>query len=177
MKDTVDPTPLAVLAALSSTEVEALITPSGRALAILEVVKRRKQLAWVAKGTTVAIVWSSARDYGVTVNGVEIKAGTSADILDTLKQLAAELEVARLQPTPTARVHAQFGCWADVQNGRFMYYPMYTDGDWYTEPLEVEYACQHMLNQVNADFGTEFTMDDFEEGDECDECTRARLKL
>jgi hypothetical protein len=143
----------------------------------LEVVMRHKQLAWVAKGTTVAIVWSSARDYCLTVNGVEINDGTSADILDTLKQLAAELEVARLQPTTTARVHAQFGYWADVQKGRFKHYPMYTDGSWYDDPLEVEYACQHMLDQVNADFGTTFTMDDFEEGDECDECTRARLKL
>jgi hypothetical protein len=45
---------------------------------------------------------------------------------------------------------------------------MYLDGSWYEEPVRVEYTCQHVLERVNADFGTAFTLDDFEEGDcEC----------
>ncbi len=156
MTETVDPTPLAVLAALSNTDVEALITPSGRALAILEVVMRHKQLAWVAKGTTVAIVWSRERDYGVTVNGVEIKAGTSADIMDTLRQLAAELEVARLQPTPTARDYGEWhGVWVDVQEGRLVCYPKFTDGGWQEDAVEVEFTCQHMLDLAPGKLGWE----------------------
>ncbi len=177
MKDTVDPTPLAVLAALSNTAVEALSAPRRRALAIFKAAMRHKGLAWHAKGTAVAILWCGAGDYCVTVDGVQIDKGSRGATLETVKRLVAELDVASFQPTTTARAHAQFGYWADVQNGRFMHYPMYTDGDWYEEPLEVEYACQHMLDHVNADFGTTFTMDDFEEDDECDECTRARLKL
>ncbi len=167
MNEIADRTPSPSSPLWSHTEVEALVTPSGRALAIFEVVMRHKQLAWVATGTAVAIVWSRARDYCVTVNGVVINDGTSADILDTVKRLAAELDVARLQPTLTARPYEQFGFWADVQNGRFMHYPMGTDGGWDEDPAEVEFVCQHMLDRVNADFGTAFTMDDFEDDVEC----------
>jgi recombination protein RecA len=70
-------------------------------------------------------------------------------------------------PTPTARRYDQFCFWADVQDGHFMCYAMYTDGGYDEDPGEVEFACQHMIDRVNADFGTTFTMDDFSEGDPC----------
>ncbi len=70
-------------------------------------------------------------------------------------------------PTPTARCYKQFGFWADVQNGYFMCYAMHADGGWDEDPSEVLFACQHMLELVNAAFGTTFTMDSFDESDAC----------
>ena len=37
----------------------------------------------------------------------------------------------------------------------------------FENPSAVEFACQHMLDLVNADFGTEFTMDEFQVETEC----------
>ena len=133
-----------------------------RALALFIAASRHIKVEWQANGTTVALLSYNGGDYGVTVDGVKSAEGTLGAILDTVKQLSAALEV---PPTPTARAYKQFGFWADVQAGYLVHYVMFADGGWDEEPLRVEYACQHMLERVNADFGTNFTMDDFEEGD------------
>ena len=78
-----------------------------------------------------------------------------------------DLDVPRLQPTPTARAYEQFGFWADVQGGHLVSYVMYADGGWDEDPAGVEFACQHMVDRVNADFGTTFAMDDFDESEAC----------
>lgn len=70
-------------------------------------------------------------------------------------------------PTPTARYYNQFGFWADIQDGLFLCYAAHADGGWDADPSAVEFACQHMLDRVNADFGTKLTMEDFDDSDSC----------
>ncbi len=90
--------------------------------------------------------------------------GTIVALLDTVKQLSAAMEV---PPTPTARAYKEFGAWADVQDGYLVSYPMYIGGGWDEAPVQIEFACRHLVARVNADFGTHFTTDDFEEDTEC----------
>jgi hypothetical protein len=48
-----------------------------------------------------------------------------------------------------------------------MFYAMHADGGYDADPFAVEFACQHMIDRVNADFGTTFTLDDFQKNDDC----------
>src|SRR5690348_1944060 len=91
-----------------------------------------------------------------------LRGATIGTMLEAVKQLSSVLEG---RPTPTARAYEQFGFWADVQGGDIIHYPMHLDGSWDDEGILVEFACRHLLDAVNRDFGTEFTMDEFEEGD------------
>jgi hypothetical protein len=171
------------------TTLETLRASDVGTLALLAGAPRLDGLELKANGVTAAIHRSEAGDYGVTMDGVrldrgildttsttgylvtvdgaQMSMGVVAVLLASVKRLVAELELPQLKPTPTAHFYRQFGFWADVQEGRFMHYPTYTRGGWDAEPIEVEYACSHMLERVNKDFGTDFDMDDFEEGD-CD---------
>lgn len=158
---------LAYLAILSNTPVEALSTPRGRALAVFEVAMRLDGVKWYANDTLVAVLWCGAGDYCVTVDGAQIDKGTLGATLDTVKRLVAGLDEPLLKPTPTACAYPQFGFWADVQDGYLMCNPMSSDGGWDEDFAGVEFACQHLLDHANADFGTSFTMDEFQEGDDC----------
>ena len=154
---------LADLATVSSATVRDLRTSRGRALALFDAATRHDRVEWQANGTTVALLSCGAGDYCVTVDGVQIDKGTIGATIATVKQRSAVFE---LPPTPTARDYgAWYGFWADVQGGRLVSYVKFADGGWQEDILEVEFACQHMLDRVNADFGTHFTMDEFEEGD------------
>ncbi len=157
---------LAYLATLSDIPIEALSTPRGRALAMFEVAMRRNGVKWHAKGTTVTLLWCGAGDYCVMVDGAQIAKGTIEDTIYKVKWLLVGLDVP-LKPTPTARAYKQFGFWADVQDGYLVSYVMFASGGWDEDPAGVEFACQHMIDHANADFGTSFTMDDFQEGDDC----------
>lgn len=154
---------IADLATVSSAPVEELRTYRGRALALFDAARRHDRVEWQAKGTTVALLSVGAGEYCVTVDGVQIDKGTLGAILETVTERSAVLEV---PPTPTARDYgAWYGFWADVQGGRLVHYVQFADGGWQEDVVKVEFACQHMLDRVNADFGTHFTMDEFEEGD------------
>jgi hypothetical protein len=157
---------LAYLALLSDTPVESLSTPRGRALAMFEVARRRDGVKWYANDALVALVGSDATGYRVTVDGAPIYADTLGSMIRTVQRLVVGLDVP-LKPTPTARAYKQFAFWADAQDGYLMSYVMFADGGWDEEPAAVEFACQHMVDHANADFGTSFTMDDFQEGDDC----------
>lgn len=155
---------LADLATVGSATVENLNTHNVRVLALFIAASRHIKVEWQANGATVALLSFNGGEYCVTVDGVRSATGTIGAIFETVKQLSAVLEV---PPTPTARAYKQYGFWADVQDGYLMCYAMHSDGGWDKDPAAVEFACQHMLNRVNADFGTTFTMDEFDEGDEC----------
>lgn len=157
---------LAYLALLSNTTVEVLGTPRGRALAMFEVARRRDGVKWYAKDATVVLVGNDAAGYRVTRHGDAIATGTLEHTLCTVERLVVGLDVP-LKPTPTARAYKQFGFWADAQDGYLMSYVMFADGGWDEEPAAVEFACPHLVDHANADFGTSFTMDDFQEGDAC----------
>jgi hypothetical protein len=155
---------LADLASVSETTAEGLSTPRGRALATFAAARRFDRLEWQTNGATVALLWCGAGEYGVTMDGAQIEKGILEATLDTVVRVMAGLA---LQPTPTARRYEQVGYWADLQNGQLMSYAMYSDGGWDKSPARVEFACQHVLDRVNADFGTAFTMEDFEEDEDC----------
>lgn len=70
-------------------------------------------------------------------------------------------------PTPTACWLEDFGAWFDNVNGQLTHWPGYTDETWYDEPLGVDFACVHMIEQVNAAIGSTFDADDFADGCEC----------
>ena len=158
---------LADLATVGSATREDLSTPHGRALALFVAAMRLDRVEWQANGTTVVLLWCGAGEYGVAVDGVQRAKGTIGATLETVKQLAAGLGVPHFKPTPTARAYKQFGFWADVQDGYLLYYAMHSEGGWDKDPAAVEFACQHLLDRVNADFGTAFTMDGFQEDTEC----------
>ena len=155
---------LADLATGSSTTVTKLRTPRERALALLDAARRHDRVEWQATGTTVALLSVGAGEYSAIVDGVLREKGTLGAVLETVEQLSAALAGS---PTPTARPYEQWGLWADVQDGHFMYYAMGADGGWDEDPAEVEFTCQHMLDRVNADFGTAFTLDEFDEDCTC----------
>ena len=155
---------LADLATLGSPTVKDLNKHTVRALALFIAASRHIKVEWQANGTAVALLSYNGGEYGVTVDGVKCAEGTLGALLDTVKQLSAVLEV---PPTPTARPYEQWGFWADMQDGHLVHYPMYNDGGWDEEPTGVEFACQHLIDRVNADFGTAFTLDDFEEDCNC----------
>jgi hypothetical protein len=157
---------LRYLATLSNTAIEALSTPRGRALAMFEVAKRSDGVKWYANDTLVVLLGNDASGYSVTVDGAPIDTGTLEHTISTVKCLVVGLDEP-LRPTPTARAYTQFGFWADVQNGYLVSYVMFSDGGWDEDPAAIEFACQHMVDHANADFGTSFTMDDFQEGDRC----------
>ena len=156
-------------ATVSNATVEALSTPHGRALAAFEAATLPTRVLLQANGTTVEILCGPGGDYRMAVNENEVKGdkGALRATLETVKRLVAGLEAPRLRPTPTARYYEQYGFWADVQNSYFMCYAAHSDGGWDDDPAAVEFACQHMIDSVNADFGTDFTMDEFQEGDAC----------
>ena len=156
---------VAYLALLSDTPIEALGTPRGRALAMPEVAKRRDGVKWYANDTLVVLRGNDADGYSVTVDGAPIDSGTVEHTISTVKCLVVGLDEP-LRPTPTARAYTQFAFWTDVQNGYLMSYVMFSDGGWYEDPAAIEFACIHMLEHVNADFGTAFTMEEFQEGDD-----------
>ena len=157
---------LAYLAALSDFPIEALSTPHGRAHAMFEVARRRSGAKWYAKDALVTLLWRGADDYCVLRDGEQIAKGPLGKTLQWVKWFVVGLDVP-LRPTPTARAYKQFGCWVDVLDGYLASYVMFVDGGWDEDPAGVEFACQHMIDHVNVDFGTSFTMDDFQEGDAC----------
>jgi len=157
---------LTYLALLSDTPVESLSTPRGRALAMFEVARRRDGVKWYANDTLVILRGNDADGYSVTVDGAPIDTGSLESAISTVKCLVVGLDEP-LKPTPTARAYTQFAFWADVQNGYLMSYVMFSDGGWDEDPAAVEFACPHLVDHANADFGTSFTMDDFQEGDAC----------
>ena len=172
MKTIVD---LANLAAVSTATADELRGRHVRVLALFFAASRHGSVEWQEKGTTIALLSYGGNDYSVNVDGVRSKSGSIAALIETVEQLSSAFAA---PPTATARDYGEWhGIWVDVQDDRLVSYPKYTDGGWEEQVVEVEFTCQHLLDRVNNDFGTEFTMDDFEEGDECDECTRARLKL
>jgi hypothetical protein len=158
---------LRYLATLSNVPVEVLSTPRERALAVFEVATRFGGVKWCAKDTLVAVLPGGAGTFRVTVDGVEIDEGALDAGLDTVTRLVAGLDEPLVKPTPTACAYSQFGVWVDVQNGYLMFNPMSPDGGWDEDFAAVEFACQHLVEHANADFGTSFTMDEFEDGDDC----------
>ena len=159
------------LATLASPTVNDLHNPNVRVLALFVAASRHFTVEWQTKGTTIALKLLPGENYGVTVDGVQSAVGTLGALFDTVTRLSEALE---RKPTPTARAYVEFGFWADMQDGCLVHYPMNSDGSWEKEPIRFEYTCPHLLARVNADFGTNFTTDDFiggyEEGDcECDD--------
>ncbi|MEP7125965.1 MAG: hypothetical protein ABJE95_33845 [Byssovorax sp.] len=153
---------LADLATLGRVTVEDLNKHYVRVLALFLAASGNGTVEWQANGTTVALVSGDGNEYSVAVDGVPRAEGTIESLFTTVKQLSAALEV---PPSPTARAYDQFGFWADVQDGQLVQYVTFSDGSWDADPIGIEFACQHMLDRVNADFGTDFTMDEFQEGD------------
>jgi hypothetical protein len=143
--------------------------PRGPALAAFDAATRPTRVLVEANGTTVEILCGGAGArpgyYRMAVNQVKSDKGPIGATLETVKRLVAGLEAPLLKPTPAARAYEQFAFWADVQDGYIMTYAMFADGGWDEDPSAVEFACQHMLDAVNADFGSDFTMDEFQEGD------------
>ena len=168
MTKNADLSPLAVLAALGYTTPEKLSTPRGRALTLFNVVLRHERLAWRANGAIVELLSCGAGEYCVTVDGVQTDKGTIDATLETVQGLVTELEGVSFQPTTAARPYEQYGLWADVQKGVLVSYAMFNDGGWDEGPAAIEFVCQHMVDRVNADFGTAFTVDDFQEEVECE---------
>lgn len=97
---------VAYLALLSDTPIEALGTPRGRALAMLEVAKRRDGVKWYANDTLVVLRGNDADGYSVTVDGAPIDSGTVEHTISTVKCLVVGLDEP-LRPTPTARAYTQ----------------------------------------------------------------------
>jgi hypothetical protein len=158
---------LRYLATLSNVPVEELSTPRERALAVFAVATRFDGVKWYAKDALVAVLRCGTGEFTVPGDDAEIEEGTLVVMLDTVERLVAGLDEPLLKPTPTACAYRQFGVWVDVQNGYLMFNPMSPGGGWDEDFAAVEFACQHLVEHANADFGTSFTMDDFEEGDDC----------
>lgn len=153
-------------ATVDSATMEALCTSRGRALIAFEEAAGPDAVLVRANGTTVIITCDATAHYRMTVNDEETDRRPIRATLEKLKGLVAGLELPLLQPTPTARDYtAWYGFWVDIQDGKLVHYVTYADGSWDEEPMGVEYACPHMIARVNTDFGTAFTMEDFEEGD------------
>ncbi len=148
---------------------EALSGPRRPALLAFDAATRPTRVLVEANGITVEILCGAgAGDYRMAVGRMESDNGPIlAATLATVQRLVAALEAPPLSPTPTARSYDEYGMWVDVQGDWLMCYAMGADGGWDEDPSAVEFTCQHMLDRINADFGTDFTMDEFEEGDEC----------
>jgi hypothetical protein len=153
---------LANLAALALVSADDLNKYDVRVFALFLAASCNGTVEWQSNGTTVALIAGDGNEYFVAVDGMRRPKGTIETLFETVKLLSAVLEV---PPTPTARAYDQFGFWADVQDGDLVHYVTYADGSWDADPIAVEFACQHMIDCVNKDFGTNFTMADFEEGD------------
>jgi hypothetical protein len=158
---------LTYLAHLSGTPVESLGTPRGRALAVFDVAMRLKGVKWYANDTLVVVRYCGAGDYTVTTDGVQIDGGTLGATRDTVKRFVAGFDGPLQKPTPTACAYRQFGIWVDMQDGYLKCNPMSQDGTWDEDFSAIEFACDHMVDHANIDFGTSFTMDDFDKGDDC----------
>jgi hypothetical protein len=158
---------LTYLAALSNTPVQAQSTPRERALAVFDVATRLDGVKWYANHTLVAVLSCGAGDYCVTVAGVEIDKGTLGATLATVERFVAGFDPPLHRPTPTTCAYWQFGIWVDMQDGYLKCNPMSSDGGWDEDFSAIEFACDHMVAHANADFGTSFTMDDFDKGDDC----------
>jgi hypothetical protein len=98
---------------------------------------------------------------------VQIDGGTLGATRDTVKRFVAGFDGPLQKPTPTACAYRQFGIWVDMQDGYLKCNPMSQDGTWDEDFSAIEFACQHMVDHANVDFGTSFTMDDFYKGDDC----------
>ena len=159
---------LAAPATASNATFEALRGPRKPALLAFDAATRPTRVLVEANGITVEFLRGPAGDYRMAVEGMKSDSGPiMAATLETVQRLVAALEPPRLSPTPTARSYNEYAMWVDVQGDWLMCYAMGADGGWDKDPSAVEFTCQHMLDRVNADFGTDFTMDEFEEGDEC----------
>ena len=158
---------LTYLAALSNTPVQAQSTPRERALAVFDVATRLDGVKWYANHTLVTVLYCGAGDYRVMVGGAEIDNGTLGATVATVARFVAGFDPPHLRPTPTTCAYWQFGIWVDMQDGYLKCNPMSSDGGWDEDFSAIEFACEHMLAHANADFGTSFTMDDFDKGDDC----------
>jgi hypothetical protein len=158
---------LTYLAALSNTPVDTLSTPRERALAVFDVATRLGGVKWYANHTLVTVLSCGAGDYRVMVGEAEIDNGTLGATLATVERLVAGFDPPLRRPTPTTCAYWQFGIWVDMQDGYLKCNPMSTDGGWDEDFSAIEFACEHMLAHANADFGTSFTMDEFDKGDDC----------
>ena len=158
---------LRYLAHLSNTPREALSTPRERAFAVFNVAMRLNGVKWYANDTLVTVFNCGAGDFCVTVAGTTINAGTIGATLGTVQRLVAGFDGPLVKPTPTSCAYRQFGCWFDMQDGYLKCNPMSKNGTWDEDFSAVEFACEHMVDHANADFGTSFTMDDFYKGDDC----------
>ena len=122
---------------------------------------------WYEDDTLVTVFNCGAGNFCVTVDGVTINAGTLGATLATVQRLVAGFDEPLVKPTPTSCAYPQFGCWFDVQDGYLKCKPMSRDGTWDEDFAGVEFACPHMLDHANADFGTSFTMEEFFTGNAC----------
>lgn len=100
----------------------------------------------------------------MTVDGAQIENGILGATLETVTRLLSRLP---LQPTPTARCYEEVAYWADVEYPHIMTYVLFSNGGWGQDPAGLEFVCQHVLARINADFGTAFTLDDFQEHEDC----------